>query len=273
VPTICIHLPIVPRPAQSPPVKLTALASVIEFDRLCVILVAARNPLNIGAAARAMSNFGFSRLRVVNPYQVAFREARSAVGASEVLARAEEFKTVAEAVADCALVVGTTAVRHRELKHPLRRLEVGGSIIGKELRSGRVALLFGSEKRGLTNEDLSHCHWLMRIPTRDQHGSMNLGQGVAVCLYELVRTAKAEDSSDQRQLATAAQVERFTTLLLDALRTSGYMKPRSAPATEATVRRLVRRLSLLAGDDEVWLGMLRQMLWRMRTAKDRAKNA
>ena len=81
------------------------------LHQLRVVLVAPRNPLNIGAAARAMSNFGFLHLRVVNPYDVAFREARSAVGASEVLANAEEYKSLAEAIADCTLVVGTTAVR------------------------------------------------------------------------------------------------------------------------------------------------------------------
>ncbi|HKD14548.1 MAG TPA: TrmH family RNA methyltransferase, partial [Candidatus Angelobacter sp.] len=82
-----------------------------KLDRLCVVLVSTRNPLNIGAAARAMSNFGFSCLRLVNPYEPSFREARSAVGASELLASAAEYKTVAEAVADCTLVVGTTAAR------------------------------------------------------------------------------------------------------------------------------------------------------------------
>src|SRR5271157_3988718 len=162
-----------------------------EFNRLRVVLVATRNPLNLGAAARAMSNFGFAHLRVVNPYEAGFREARSAVGASALLANAEEFKKLAEAVADCTLVVGTTAVRHRELQHPLRRLEYGTRLIRKQLQSGRVALLFGSEKVGLSNEDLSHCHWLMRIPTREEHSSMNLGQAVAVCLYELVRDVKA----------------------------------------------------------------------------------
>src|ERR1700676_2663278 len=98
-----------------------------EFDSLRVVLVAARNPLNIGAAARAMSNFGFLHLRVVNPYELAFREARSAVGAAPLLARAEEFKTVAESVADCTLVVGTTAVGLRQLQHPVRRLEPAAS--------------------------------------------------------------------------------------------------------------------------------------------------
>src|SRR5215470_10321699 len=94
-------------------------------DHLRVVLVATRNPLNIGAAARAMSNFGFERLRVVKPYEPAFREASSAVGASALLASAEHCQTVAEAVADCSLVVGTTAVRHRVLQHPVRRLEQG----------------------------------------------------------------------------------------------------------------------------------------------------
>src|SRR5277367_4188394 len=111
-----------------------------------------------------MSNFGFSHLRVVNPYEKAFRQAVSAVGAAELLARAEEYESTADAVADCALVVGTTAVRHRELQHPLRRLEYGGRLIRKHMATGRVALLFGTEKTGLSNDDLSHCHWLINIP-------------------------------------------------------------------------------------------------------------
>src|SRR5438067_4849110 len=174
-----------------------AIADVSLAMRLVVVLVATRNPLNIGAAARAMSNFGFSHLRVVNPYEVAFREARSAVGAAELLKNAEEYKSVAETVADCTLVVGTTALQHRELQHPLQSLSAAAPQIRRELssKSGRVALLFGSEKRGLSNEDLSHCRWLMRIPTREAHGSMNLAQAVAVCLYELVRAPKTKAGS------------------------------------------------------------------------------
>src|SRR5271165_2421922 len=100
-----------------------------ELDGLAVLLVRPRNPLNIGAVARAMSNFGAHRLRVVNPYSVAFRDARSAVGALQLLREAEEFKTVAEAVADCVLVVGTTAVRNRVLRQPLLRLDRDGGAI------------------------------------------------------------------------------------------------------------------------------------------------
>jgi TrmH family RNA methyltransferase len=244
------------------------LLAPAEFDRLRVVLVRTRNPLNIGAAARVMSNFGFLRLRVVNPYEVAFREARSAVGAAALLASAEEFESVAEAVADCALVVGTTAAGRRELQQPLRRLKEGARLVRKQLSSSRVALLFGSEKIGLSNEDLSHCHWLMRIPTREKHPSVNLGQAVAICLYELARDSKAARRSEKLESATAGDVERITGMLLDALRASGYLKPRSAAPTKEKVRRLVRRLNLSADDAKLWLGMLRQILWKLRSGKE-----
>jgi TrmH family RNA methyltransferase len=235
-----------------------------------VVLVATRNPLNIGAAARAMSNFGFLRLRVVNPYQVAFREARSAVGASALLASAEEFQTVAEAVADCTLVVGTTAVGRRELQHPVRRLDDGARIIRKRLTSSHVALLFGSEKVGLSNEDLSHCHWLMRIPTREEHRSVNLGQAVAICLYELARDFRAARQPEKHKPATAGEVERVASVLLDALRASGSLQSRSADRTKEKVRRLLRRHNLSPSDAEFWLGMLREILWRLQSGKDPA---
>jgi TrmH family RNA methyltransferase len=249
----------------------SVLTTSSEFDRLSVVLVSTRNPLNIGAAARAMSNLGFARLRVVNPYEASFREARSAVGAAPLLANAEEFKSVAEAVADCSLVVGTTAARHRELQHPLRLLAQGGRTIRKRLQAGgRVALLFGSEKRGLANDDLSHCHWLLHIPTREEHVSMNLGQAVAVCLYELARSEGKESGvqkaaqAGKLKPATTSELERITRMLLDALRASGYLGERPVAAKEEKIRRMVRRLELSDGDAEIWLGMLRQMLWKMK---------
>jgi TrmH family RNA methyltransferase len=238
-----------------------------QFDHLRVVLVATRNPLNIGAAARAMSNFGFPRLRLVTPYEPAFREARSAVGASKLLASAEVYENVAEAVRDCSLVVGTTAVRHRDLHHPLRRLEVGARLLRKRLASSRVALLFGSEKRGLSNQDLSHCHWLVRIPTCEANISMNLGQAVAVCLYEVVRNGKAAVRQEKQKAATAGEVERITEVLLEALHSSGYLDRRPVNDSQDRIRRLVRRLDLEAGDTDAWLGMLRQIVWKLRSEK------
>ena len=212
-----------------------------------------------------MSNFGFSHLRVVNPFKMAFREARSAVGASSVLASAEESETVAEAVADCTLVVGTTGAVSRELQLPLRSLKDGARLIRNRLRSGRVGLLFGSEKRGLSNQELSHCHWLMSIPTREEHRSMNLGQAVAVCLYELARTARPSPPPDKVKLASVGQLELLHSLLADVLTASGYGKRGSGVSTEQRLRRMIRELNLPARDAEMWLGMLRQILWKIRS--------
>src|SRR6476620_5298267 len=214
---------------------MTPASSSAQSGELVVVLVSTRNPLNIGASARALSNFGVSKLRLVNPYDPAFREARSAVGAAPLLCRAEVYDSVAAAVADCILVVGATAARARELHLPLRRLEQGSRIIRKNLGSGRVALMFGSEKRGLLNDEMSHCHWLMRIPTREGL-SMNLGQAVAVCLYELIRDAKPQARTAPTKRASAGDLERITVALIEALTKSGYVNPRTSASTEEKIR-------------------------------------
>ena len=262
--------------------KIDLLPVQSELGGLVVVLVRPRNPLNIGAAARAMSNFGTRRLRLVNPYAPGFREARSAVGASDLLDQADEYKTVAEAVADCALVVGTTAVRNRVLQQPVERLDEGaGTTIRLRLQTERVALLFGSEKIGLTNRDFSHCHWLLNIPTAQQNISMNLGQAVAVCLYELARTtlgktelgrtelertAPSPQATEDRMPATAGAAEQITEGLLEALRISGYVKPGTEAMFEKKARRLILRFHLEAYDAKLLLGMVRQIVWKLRQA-------
>jgi tRNA/rRNA methyltransferase len=229
------------------------------MENLRVVLVATRNPLNMGAVARAMSNFGATRLRVVNPYEKAFREARSAVGAAAVLREAEECASVEEAVADCGLVVGTTAIGNREIKHPLRSLDKAGPVIRKRLARERVAILFGSEKKGLSNEDLSYCHWLVHIPTRGEHQSMNLGQAAAVCFYELGRGTRSVEEGVRRGAASMETVERITKSLLACLVKSGYVAARSEELAEEKLRRMVRRFSLDEADAEVFLGMVRKV--------------
>jgi len=205
-----------------------------------------------------MSNFGFRHLRLVNPYQVAFQEARSAVHAHQILRDAQEFPTLAEAIADCSLVVGTTSLGHRELQHTLRAVEYGGRLIRRRLASSPTALLFGSEKFGLSNEDISYCHWLLRIGTE---GSMNLGQAVAVCLYELVRNP-VPPKPDNRKPASAAELDRLTVLLTEILEKSGYVHTEGA---DAKIRRLVRRMGLAGHDAEIWLGMIRQIEWKLKS--------
>jgi len=249
---------------------MAVLPATSDLDKLVVVLVRPRNPLNIGASARAMCNFGAHRLRLVNPYAIAFREARSAVGASQVLKNAEEFKAVADAVADCSVVIGTTAVRNRALQHPLRRLnDKAGDLVRTALHSGRVAILFGSEKIGLTNEDFSHCHWLLNVPTNEEHISMNLGQAVAVCLYGIAHRAGEEPAELLAEPAAAGEIEKITQGLYEALKISGYVKSGNDAVSEKKVRRLMLRLNLETMDAKVFLGMVRQLVWKLRQTNDR----
>ena len=235
--------------------------------RFCVVLVRARNPNNIGAVARAMHGFGFADLRLVNDYSVGIETARSAVDASDILAQARQFGSVPEAVADCSLVVGTTAVGERQHLHPLYTLPEGGVLLRSASASARVALLFGSEKTGLSNDALSHCHWLMTIPMHQtpglRHASMNLGQAAAVCLYELIRQTDAPPLNEPQPMAAAEDLERVTELLGEVLASIGYAKRRPASAERTEVRRMVRRLNLTQSDARRWIGVLRQLLWKL----------
>lgn len=248
--------------------KINDLPGSADLSRLVVVLVRPRNPLNIGAAARAMTNFGAQHLRVVNPFRLAFREARSAVGAAEILKSAEEFTALSEAVADCSLVIGTTAVGDRALQQPLRHLgDEAAGMVRATLENGRVALLFGSEKTGLSNDNFSYCHWLLNVPTRDENISMNLGQAVAVCLYELARSVASEAHTPTVEPATGAQTQQISECLFEALRISGYVKPGTSAMFEKKARSLILRFNLEAYDAKLLLGMLRQILWKLRQAE------
>lgn len=251
----------------APPCHYLCIAS-----KLIVVLVSTRNPLNIGAAARALANFGFGDLRLVDPYDVAFREAVSAVGGAHVLKEARVFETLAEAVADCSFVVGTTANQKRVPQQPLDSLEIGmARLRGRAKSSGdsAIALLFGSEKFGLSNDDLSFCHALLRIPTAPDTPSMNLGQAVAVCLYEFVRPEGTNTATKELRAEAAGQqpvdgtnAEQMTQMLLDVLRQSGYTNRITAVTTEQKIRRWVRRLRISRRDAPLLMGVLRQVLWK-----------
>jgi tRNA/rRNA methyltransferase len=209
-----------------------------------------------------MANFGQEDLRVVNPYELAFREAVSAVGGAHVLQNARVFPGVAEAIADCSLVVGTTAAQKRELQQPMARVDVGMPVLREH--AGRVAMLFGSEKFGLSNDDMSFCHSLLRIPTSPGTPSMNLGQAVAVCLYEYARTGDPPRQHRPEKAVEGAEVEQMVQMLLEVLEESGYTNRITAVSTERKIRRWMRRIRLGRRDVPLMLGILRQVLWRFR---------
>lgn len=251
-----------------------------QRDRIDVILVSPRNPLNIGAAARAMSNFGFARLAVVAPYEEHWREARSAVGAPELLQNAKETDSLAEAVSNCTLVVGTGTLTFRKPEQKVIYLPSLGPIVQKELeRGGRMGLIFGSEKHGLTRDDLSYCHLLVEIPTDARQPSMNLGQAVAVCLYELSTHAvlAADSKVDPNRpiaganetAAPAAALDLLADAIEQTMNAAGYSPHLMQAANRHDLRLLLRRIHPNHSDTRRILGLFRRVLWRLRRSPSR----
>ena len=244
-----------------------------QRDRIEIVLVSPRNPLNIGAAARAMANFGFPRLTVVAPYAPHWREAKSAVGAPGLLATARETASIRQAVAHCTFVAGTGTLTHRMPEQPVTLLPELGSIILRELersrgRTGgesRIALVFGAEKHGLTRDDLAYCQTLVEIPTDPQQPSMNLGQAVAVCLYELTRSAASPDHPKPASppAVSSAQLDRLADLVEQTMIAARYSPAAMQPANRHDLLLLLRRLALSPGDLRRVLGIFRRILWRL----------
>lgn len=237
-------------------------------QNLSVVLVASRNALNIGAAARAMNNFGFTDLRCVRPYDAAFRSARSAVGAAPVLANAKVTAELAEAVTDAELIIGCSGLESRKQRHVQRSLPLAASALRTHLEDRKAALLFGSEKFGLSNEDLSHCDWVLTIPTNEACPSMNLGQAVAVCCYEIARRSAPQASLQTPAGVSAGDRERILQCLLPVLRESGYIPTEEISTRTRTLRRFVNRLRLAPEDASLLQGMLRQIDWRLQHPDD-----
>ena len=269
-----------------------------EAQRECigVVLVSPRNPLNIGAAARAMANFGLRRLAVVAPYAEHWREAKSAVGAPRLLQDARETETLAQAVADCTLVVGTGSLAKRKPEQRVVMLPELAPLITREIeRGGRAAVVFGSEKRGLTREDLAQCHLIAVIPTDERQPSMNLGQAVAVFLYEIAvrrnETGAARGSvashpsrenkgaasvyplgSDGRdaQAATSGDLELLGTVVEETIIAANYSPAAVLKANRRDLRLLLHRLALSRKDAGRILGLFRRILWRLKHSANRA---
>ena len=282
-----------------------------QADRLEVLLVSPRNPLNIGAAARAMANFGFRHLTIVAPFAHNWMEAKSAVGAPDLLREARVCDTLAEAVAHCTLVVGTGSLDRRRPEQailalpqaaqqirqalgpatmqdptkgtgfsPYMKAQVAGRALAPEgdhsTKQPRVALLFGSEKHGLTTSDLSWCHAITVIDTADAQPSMNLGQAVAVCLYEISRLPNSGSTGVTPERATLSsldlpadqptseQLDRLAELIEETMDSVNYATRGMRSANGEALRVLLRRLMPQDADLRRIMGLFRRILWQLR---------
>ncbi len=247
------------------------------------VLVRPRNPLNIGAAARAMANFGFHDLVVVKPYAPVWRETTSAVGAEQLVREARAVTSIDDAIADCHLVVGTTALRNRRMERPVVSLpqltehlkrEDPSPFLSKQKKGFQTALLFGPEKTGLSGPYLERCHFWLTIPTDAGCPSMNMGQSVALCAYEWARTLA---TLPERALpgpvprATMDDVQRLVTHTMALFEAADYLPFLPREAQERKIRRLYQRWQIRKQDIQLMHGLFRFMMQGLTGEKPRGR--
>ncbi|MEE4660809.1 MAG: RNA methyltransferase [Halieaceae bacterium] len=235
----------------------------MDFDNIRIVLVNPSHPGNVGAVARAMKNMGLGRLYLVGPRAFPHEEATwRAASAADVLERACVTDTLAAAVADCSLVIGTSA-RDRRIPWPsLDPRRCSETVLAAAAREEQVALVFGREDSGLNNEELQACNLHLYIPSHEDYSSLNLAMAVQVVAYEL-RMRLLEESLPATPChtwdapwATAENVERFYLHLEETLTQIEFLDPAAPRQLMTRLRRLYGRVQL----DEMELNILRGIL-------------
>jgi len=240
------------------------------FDKVRIVMVNTTHPGNIGAAARAMKTMGLSRLYLVEPKEFPHSEATfRASGASDLLATAVVVPTLADAIADCQLVIGTSA-RDRRIPWPMMNARECGTTVAQEMAGKEIALLFGRESRGLTNEELQACHYHVNIPTNPEYGVLNVAQAIQVLCYEIrmawlqqqdqpVVEPKQMEVSYTRwdeDLASHAEMEHFFKHWEQTLIDIDFLDPELPRQMMTRTRRMFNRIRM----DQLELSMIRGVL-------------
>ncbi len=233
----------------------------MSLGNVSVVLVRPRGAANVGAVARAMKNTGISDLVLVRPeLSTSFVAQAMAVHAQEVLAEARQCDSLASAVAPCALVVGTTC-RAGGYRAAVESPREAAARIVRAATANRVALVFGPEDHGLSNEDLKACQLLLAIPTAPAYPSLNLAQAVLVCCYELFLAAQGTPETSPRVLAPAAQIEFMFRRLQEALLAIGFLHPGNPEHIMFSLRRILGQADLDERDVRIFLALARQIEW------------
>jgi tRNA/rRNA methyltransferase len=232
------------------------------LDKVRIVLVRPQGTANVGAAARAMKNMGLRDLALVGTSQRRVgRASVMAVHARDVVERATRSVSLAAAVADCHVVIGTTC-RDGLYRASARDVAETAPWIIEQAARSRIALVFGPEDHGLTNEDLKHCHRLIRIPTSDEYPSLNLAQAVLLCCYELRRVASGSAAAQADTApATAKEVDFVFERLQEAFLRVGFLNPQNPDHIMFALRRLLGRAGLEPVDCRILLGLARQIEW------------
>lgn len=230
------------------------------------VLVGTTHPGNIGASARAMKNMGFEELYLVAPYAFPHADATArAAGADDLLERATVCGSLAEAIGACGLVVGTSA-RQRSISWPIVSPRECAEQVCRAGATSPVAVVFGREKAGLSNQELAHCHLHVAIPSNPAYASLNLAMAVQILAYEIrLATAREEPQpAPDAPPATATELELFFEHLQRALLESGFL---DADNPRHLMLRL-RRLYLRAAPDANEINILRGILTAAEKQRD-----
>lgn len=245
----------------------------MNLDNIRIVLVNTTHPGNIGGAARAMKNMGLSRLYLVEPRQFPHEQAGwRAASAGDVLEQAVVTSSLDEAIADCQFVVGTSA-RGRRIPWPLLDPRQCASRMATVSKAERVAVLFGREDRGLTNDELKLCNLHLNIPTSEEYSSLNLAMAVQVVCYELrmlldePRLPASEDDEWDTPFTTRENMERFYVHLEETLTDIEFLDPAAPRQLMVRLRRLFSRVRL----DEMELNILRGILTETQKWVERAR--
>ena len=228
------------------------------LSRVRIVLSRPSHPGNIGSAARAMTTMGLSNLRLVRPRAFPHEDANAlASGALDVLEGAEVFDTLEEALGDAVLAVGFSS-RGRDLSHPPRALREAAPLVVAGAAAAPVALVFGNETFGLTNEELARCQMLAMIPANPAYPSLNLAAAVQVACYEIATAASvfSPPPEPERTPATVEEIEAFHAHLERAMIASGFLDPAMPKRLMERMRRLFARAGLEREEVRFLRGML-----------------
>jgi len=242
-----------------PAARRDELALTMGLDRIRIVLVRPREAQNVGAAARAMKNMGLARLVLVDaPGLDEARAATLAVHADDVLAARREVATLADALADCGLIVGTSGRPTAARDGGTTPRALAPAVLAAAAMND-VALVFGPEDSGLTLEELKLCHHVLTIPTSEAYGSLNLAQSVLVVAYELWSAAAPDEPA--RVLAPHERLELLWSKLEAGLIAVSFLHGDEAPAMMRRLRRMLGRAELDDDEVQILLGVARQMTW------------
>ena len=235
------------------------------LHRIRIVLVEPSHGGNIGGCARAMKNMGLTRLVLVAPQEFPGDEASArAAGADDILAQAQVCSTLDEAIGSCQLVVGTSA-RARRIAWPLLEPDQAARKVVDAAAGQEVAVLFGRERTGLSNEELDRCQILVNIPANPDFSSLNLACAVQVIAYELRRASMADRAVSApvgtaemlgEPLATSAEVQQFYQHLEQVMTQTGFLDPRNPRLLMRRITRLYNRVELTSNEVNILRGIL-----------------